>query len=46
MRVREVVTATHNEQPAECASKCKQSASKCKQSASKVQAECKSTYTA
>ena len=34
MRVGEVIAATHNEQPTE-------RASKCKQSASKVQAECK-----
>ena len=41
MRVGEVIAATHNEQPTERASKCKQSAGKCKQ----VQAVCKSTYT-
>ena len=39
MRVGEVITATHNEQPAE-------RASKVQASASSVQAACKSTYTA
>ena len=41
MRVGEVITTTHNEQPTERVNKCKQSAgkvqAKCKQSASSVQ---------
>lgn len=46
MRVGELITATHNEQSAERAGKCKRCASRVQVSAGKVQAVCKSTYTA